>query len=180
MPSGGDWALRRDGAIFLEGTVGTTIDGCVLERLDGNAIMVSGFNRNTTVTRNEAAWIGDTIVALWGKTTSSDATYRELAPGMGEDGTAGEVPMFSYVAFNYCHEFGVNEKQSSFVFQAVTTQNVYEGNLVYNGPRAGINFNVRLLGGGARAWREQRGGGSPLLPLFRRTVSVEARTSQRM
>ena len=35
VPSGGDWALQRSAAIFVEGTEGTAIDACVLERLDG-------------------------------------------------------------------------------------------------------------------------------------------------
>jgi hypothetical protein len=141
MPSGGDWALRRDGAVFLEGTQGTTLDGNVYERLDGNAVMISGYNRGASVTRSEFAWIGDTAVASWGYTDSADATYRALAPGMGEDGTAGEQPWGSNVSFNLVREIGVWEKQSSFVFQAVTAANHYEGNVAYNGPRAGLNFS---------------------------------------
>ena len=43
VPSAGDWALDRVGAIFLQGTEGATFDGCTFERLDGNAVMVSGY-----------------------------------------------------------------------------------------------------------------------------------------
>ena len=42
VPSAGDWALDRWGAIFLQGTEGAKIDGCTFTRLDGNGIMVSG------------------------------------------------------------------------------------------------------------------------------------------
>ena len=140
MPSGGDWALRRDGAVFLQGTEDVVVDGCVLERVDGNAVMISGYNRRAAVTRNEFAWVGDTAIASWGFTSSADPVYRALAPGMGEDGTAGEQPWGNNISFNLVHEIGINEKQSSFLFQAVTMRNHVEGNVAYNGPRAGINF----------------------------------------
>ena len=45
VPSGGDWALQRTAALFFEGTEGCAIDGCVLQRLDGNAVMLSGYNQ---------------------------------------------------------------------------------------------------------------------------------------
>ena len=43
VPSAGDWALDRVGAVFLQGTEGVQVDGCTFERLDGNAVMVSGY-----------------------------------------------------------------------------------------------------------------------------------------
>ena len=51
--AGGDWALQRSGAVFLEGTKGVTIDSCLFTRLDGNALMISGYNRDTVISRNE-------------------------------------------------------------------------------------------------------------------------------
>ena len=50
VPSAGDWALDRFAAVFLQGTIGATITKCNFTRLDGNALMLSGFNRNTTIT----------------------------------------------------------------------------------------------------------------------------------
>lgn len=121
----------------------------MLERLDGNAVMLSGYNRRAQVTRNEFAWIGDTAIASWGKTTAADATYRALAPGLGEDATAGEQPQYNNISYNFVHEVGVWEKQSSFYFQAVTFNNHVEGNVAFNGPRAGINQNDGMGGGTA-------------------------------
>ena len=40
VPSGGDWALHRSGAVFLQGTKDAHISGGVFKRLDGNAIML--------------------------------------------------------------------------------------------------------------------------------------------
>ena len=49
MPSGGDWGLGRIAAVFIKGAVGTVIDSCNFQRLDGNAIMINGFARSTVI-----------------------------------------------------------------------------------------------------------------------------------
>ena len=135
MPSGGDWGLERMGALFFEGTKNVTVSSCIFERLDGNGIMVSGYNRNTTIQGNEFAWIGSTAIAQWGYTSGANVT------GMGWDGTDGNQPRFSCILNNFVHELGIWEKQSSFYFQAKSCQNLIKGNIFFNGPRAGINFN---------------------------------------
>ena len=135
MPSGGDWALERTGALFLEGTENTLIENCIFERLDGNGIMISGYNRNATILKNEFVWIGSTAIALWGYTKGADID------GMGWDGTDGNQPRMSNILYNFAHELGIWEKQSSFYFQAKSCQNMIKGNIFFNGPRAGINFN---------------------------------------
>jgi hypothetical protein len=40
VPSAGDWALDRYGAVFLQGTEQVTLADNTFERLDGNAVMV--------------------------------------------------------------------------------------------------------------------------------------------
>jgi hypothetical protein len=115
MPSGGDWCLQRSGAVFMEGTVGTIVDACTFSRLDSNAITISGFNRNVTISRNEIAWNGDNAIAVWGKTSipkSDCAECAARAPGFGYDGTAGEQPRFTKVVDNYVHEIGIFEKRA--------------------------------------------------------------------
>lgn len=37
-PSGGDWALNKNGAVFVEGSEGFVIDGCTFTRLDNTAV----------------------------------------------------------------------------------------------------------------------------------------------
>ena len=54
MPSGGDWGLQRRGAVYLEGTEGVTIEACLFTRNDGNAVMLSGYNRDTLLKDIEA------------------------------------------------------------------------------------------------------------------------------
>ena len=67
--------------------------------------MVSGWNRNTSITDNEFSWLGASAIAGWGYTDEND-------------GMAGLQPRFTYILRNIAREIGIIEKQSSFWFQA--------------------------------------------------------------
>ena len=141
MPSAGDWTLARTAALFFEGSEATTIAGCVFERLDGCAVMASGYTRAANISDNEFAWVGDTAIALWGRTTGDPVGLD------GPDGTDGNQPRGSLVSRNFAHELGIWEKQSSLLFQAKTSDTIAEGNIFFNGPRAAINLNDGFGGG---------------------------------
>lgn len=87
-------------------------------RLDGNGLVISGYNRNATILNNEFAWIGDSPMVAWG--------YSE-----GIDGTNGDQPRFTYVGGNIARELGHFEKQASPWFQAITCQVLLHSNLSY-------------------------------------------------
>jgi len=144
VPSAGDWALERFGAIFLEGTEGISVESCEIERVDGNGIMLSGYNRNTTIQNSDLAFIGGTAIALWGRTNETEGDNH---PQAGVDGTDGNSPRFTTVRGCSIREVGLYEKQSSFFMQAKTAQSTIDGNVFFNGPRAGINFNDGFGGG---------------------------------
>jgi len=140
IPSGGDWALARLAALQLEGTEGAVVDSCLFERLDGMAVLLSGYNRNARLTRNSFKWIGDSAMVAWGRTTG-DPTGQD-----GPDGTDGNQPRYTVVEYNIASEVGIWEKQSSLYMQAKTSDSWLHGNVGFNGPRAGVNFNdVRAL-----------------------------------
>ena len=126
LPSGGDWALQKQGAITVVGTEAVTIDKCLLTRLDGNAIFIGGYNRNLSITNNELSFIGDSAIASWGDTSAALNANRSLTvPGgfkVGPDGRGGEQPRGTVVSNNICHDIGLWQKQSSLWFQAVTAQ----------------------------------------------------------
>ena len=73
-PSGGDWALHRGGAVFLESTKDVLIRGCLFRRLDGNAVFLSRWNRHTLIEKNTFEWLGENAIATWGDTAKYDAT----------------------------------------------------------------------------------------------------------
>ncbi|ETO07724.1 hypothetical protein RFI_29663 [Reticulomyxa filosa] len=147
MPSGGDWALQRTGAIYLDGTWNVSISNNEMTRLDGIAISVNRYNRLTVIARNEIAWTGDSAITLWGDTNGITFPSSMDTSTMGWDGTDGNQPRGVQIIQNYVHELGIWEKQSSFLFQGKSCQNVIAYNIFYNGPRAGINFNDGFGGG---------------------------------
>lgn len=146
--------------VFVEGTELTNVSGCIFERIDGNAILLSSYNRNATIQYNEFAWIGATAVALWGNTESTGGADSILADGYGGDGTAGNQPRFTNVEYNLCRELGVWEKQSSCYTQFKSAQNTVQRNIFYNGPRAHISACLLRT-----RWEKGQGGCcSPLSP----------------
>ena len=109
VPSGGDWGLQRLGAIHLEGTTGVVLASCLVTRVDGNAVMLSGFNRNTSIVKNEFVWIGDSVVASWGYTAPLGGGAGDEALGQyrsGIDGRNGEQPRGTLMEQNFIHECG--------------------------------------------------------------------------
>ena len=121
VPSGGDWALERFGAIFMQNTEGATVDKCKVWRASGNGIMLSAYNLRPTITGSEFAWMGGSAIAAWGYTD-------EISDGgiHGIDGTTMDFPRYTLVEGNLFHEIGVWEKQSSAFFQAKTAQSTLE------------------------------------------------------
>eukprot|EP00980_Cylindrotheca_fusiformis_P013649 scaffold3513_cov102-Cylindrotheca_fusiformis.AAC.10 len=133
-PSGGDWALHRGGAIHLEGTEGITISDSLFRRLDGNAIMLSGYCKYTRVARSEFEWIGNGAIATWGDTD-------------GYNATSPTQPRFSVIEENVMSNLGLYQKQSSGWGQNKACLNTIRNNVMFNLPRAAINFNDGLGGG---------------------------------
>ena len=151
LPSGGDWALQRQGAITLAGTEGVQIASNLFTDLDGNAIFAGGYHRGLTIEANEFVGIGDTAIAAWGDTSEclSEDCALKLPAGvkMGPDARGGEQPHGTVVRGNLCREIGLWQKQSSLYFQAVAANTTVEGNVFFNGPRAALNFNDGAFGG---------------------------------
>ena len=130
-PSGGDWALHRGGALFIEHARGINVTRCRFKRLDGNALFLSRFTRDVSIELNEFEWIGENAIATWGETS-------------GYDATEGAQPRFTTVQLNIMRELGLWQKQSSAWAQAKSCHNTVRRNLMFNMPRAAINFNDNL------------------------------------
>ena len=127
-PSGGDWGLRRAGLIHLEGTERANITGSTFYRTDANAVFLAAYNRNASVVDCEFAYTGFSAVVTFGRTVQ-------------EDGTGGEQPWGTLIAYNKVHELGTFQLQSSAWFTSKSAATRFEGNVVFNIPRAAVNFN---------------------------------------
>ena len=64
-----------------------------------------------------------------------------------DDGTAGEQPWGTVIAYNKVHELGAFQLQSSAWFTSKACLTRAEGNVLFNGPRAMINVNDGFGGG---------------------------------
>ena len=113
----------------MQGTVNTLIDNCAFVRVDGNALMLSGYNRNATVQHSNFEWIGNTAMAAWGYTHELH-TSEGLPDGNGINGADGNQPRGTRIINNIVHEIGLYEKQSSCWFQAKSAQTLLEGKYV--------------------------------------------------
>lgn len=133
-PSGGDWALHRGGAVFVEGSSNVTIEGCTFRRLDGSAIFLSRRTRGIIIRRSVFEWLGENAIATWGDAKGFDATNEDQ-------------PIGTVIEHNVMRELGIFQKQSSGVGHNKAAKTTITSNIMFNMPRAAINFNDGLGGG---------------------------------
>ena len=99
---------------------------------------MSGFVRDSIIADGDFIKLGDSGVVSVG----------ELPEASPEDGTS--VPTFPSnvtIARNHFGQFGVFGKQTSALFIAVSKQISFVDNVLYDGPRAGVNINDGFGGG---------------------------------
>ena len=143
IPSGGDWAIARTGAIFASGVANLTVLSCTFTELDNNALFVAGFARGVAVRNSTFSSLGESAIALLGDVGGEE----ELAPAMGWDARNGDQPRGTLIANNLCFNIGIFQKQSACLFQAESALSTISANIFYDTPRAAINENELGMGG---------------------------------
>mmetsp|Transcript_8222 Transcript_8222/g.24363 ORF Transcript_8222/g.24363 Transcript_8222/m.24363 type:complete len:587 (-) Transcript_8222:104-1864(-) len=106
---------------------------------------LSDYARNTQITNSEFAWIGDSAVAAIGSTRFAKSHNLNNSDLM--DGTDGNQPRGTLFRSNVVREIGIYGKQTSAFVQSLACNTTIESSLLFNGPRAGINFNDGFGGG---------------------------------
>ena len=134
VPSGGDYTIHRGGAIFSEGVDGFTVQQCLFDSPGGNGLFMSKYMRNAVVENNIFRFVGDYPIAAVGSS--------ELM-----DGTSGDQPRGTVIAGNLIHDYGLFGKQTAAYMQSVSCETKITRNVIFNGPRSGINFNDGFGGG---------------------------------
>ena len=132
--SGGDWSIHRSASVFVEGANKFIIRNCTFDSPGGNALMLTNYIRNSVVEDNEFVWVGDSAIVLLGSTNLID-------------GTSGDQPRGTKILGNVVHENGIFGKQTAAFMQSMACQTELRGNVFFNGPRAGVNFNDGFGGG---------------------------------
>lgn len=149
-----DWALHRSGAITIEGSLDCSISNCEFSQLGGTAIMVTGFNRNTTIEQNHFQDIGATGICFVGEVSavrSPAFKYEQILDYNQIDKTPGPqnnlYPKNCLVYNNLIHDIGKIEKQATGVEISMSENITVKNNTIYNTPRAGINIGDGTWGG---------------------------------
>ena len=137
VPSGGDWAIHRGGAVFVDRAVDVGVSGCTFDQVDGSGVMLSRHVRNSSVSANSFFAVGETAILLVG----ASAKHRINMGG------SDEYPAFNAIERNLVDTVGVWVKQSAAYFKSLARQNVLRRNVFFGGPRSGINFNDGAMGG---------------------------------
>ena len=122
----------------MDGCTNFSIHDNLFIRLDNIAMSINRYNRYHEIYKNEFVFLGGSAITTWGDTVSNNKT---VPPGFGYDGTTGIQPRFINISYNFGHEIGIWEKQSTFYFEGKSCQNYVENNIIFNGPRSGMNKN---------------------------------------
>jgi len=117
---------------------GVEIKGCTFAQLGGNALALSGKVHNSVVADCDFLKTGDSGVVSVG-------TLPDRTPNDGSD--SDTIPF--NVTIERCHfgQTGVFGKQTSALFIAVSKRISFLNNVLYDGPRAGVNINDGYGGG---------------------------------
>ncbi len=137
VPSGGDWALYRGSALFVDGPADQIeVSNCMFDQVGGNALMFSNDVSNSRIVNNSFVNIGESAVLMVGSSKLVNATRG-----------AGRIPSRNTIANNLVDTVGVFGKQTSAYFKSLSDSNILRDNVFFNGPRAGVNFNDGGPGG---------------------------------
>jgi len=149
-----DWALYRGGAVLFAGAEDCSIEDSFLDRLGGNAIFVSNYNRRVTIRgchifqagANGVVFLGDPAAArspLFGYHSRQNFLKIDKTPGP----QTNNYPAECLVDDCLIHETGRVEKQTSPVDIDLAQDITVRHCSLYDCPRAGINIGDGCWGG---------------------------------
>lgn len=134
VPSLGDWALHRGGALRMEGSRNCAIRNCLFECLGGNAVFASRFNRDLVVCGCTFRDVGDSAVLLVGELETTTGTQKHF-------------PYGCRIENNHFHDLGRYGKQTAAVYISRAKRITVGHNLIHGLPRAGICIGDGTWGG---------------------------------
>ena len=149
-----DWMIYRGAAVYLENAENCTIQGCELTNLGGNAIFMSGYNRNIIIEGNHIYSCGASAISFIGLPSavrSPSFTYKEFVDFEDLDLEKGpkskDYPSDCKVDNNLIHDIGLVEKQVAGVQISMAMNISVSHNSIYDVPRSGINVSEGTWGG---------------------------------
>ena len=158
-----DWTIYRGGAVFLHGAEDCSIENCDFEQLGGNAIFISGYNRNLVVRGCLIRECGANGVAIVGEPKAVRSPMFSWGPGNPFSGGKPQLepqeidrapgplkedyPAKCLVEDCLITRIGRLEKQSACVEISMAQDINVRHCSAYEVPRAGINIGDGCWGG---------------------------------
>lgn len=149
-----DWTIYRGGALLLENTENCKITDCRFFDIGGNAILLSGYNKQDTISNNHISNAGASAIAFVGKPDAVRSPlfrYADFISYDKIDKTPGpksnNYPQDCIAVNNLVHDIGRIEKQATGVEIEMAARVTVKNNSIYNTPRAGINIGDGCFGG---------------------------------
>lgn len=149
-----DWTIYRGGVILMENTRNIKVTDCKFTDVGGNAIMLSGYNKNNTISGNHISGAGASGIAFVGETDavrSPSFRYEDYVSYGQLDKTPGpksnHYPQQCIAENNLIHDIGKIEKQATGIQIDIAANITVRHNSIYNTPRAGINIGDGAFGG---------------------------------
>ncbi|WP_020526236.1 PDZ domain-containing protein [Flexithrix dorotheae] len=149
-----DWTIYRGGAVLIENAENCSVSACEFTNLGGNAVFISGYNRNITIAENHIHDCGASAICFIGHPSavrSPAFQYGEFVPLEEMDTVSGPknefYPKDCVAEDNLIYRIGRIEKQTAGVQIAMAMDITVCHNSIYDVPRAGINIGDGTWGG---------------------------------
>ncbi len=137
-----DWAIVREGAIYMQDAEDITVQNCTFPYVGGNGVFMSAHNRNNIVQNCDFTNLGATGVAIIG-----DPSVQRKAPDFTPGPANDNYPKNITVTYCYMYDNGMFEKQTSAVCIAMSESVTVSHSTAHYGPRAGFNVCDGTFGG---------------------------------
>jgi len=149
-----DWKVARDGAVFIQGGERVQILDSDFQDLGGQAVFVSGYNRQVRISGNLFSNIGGTAISFVGLPSAVRNPlfeYGQSLPLSQIDRTPGpltdDYPADSKADDNLIHDIGRSDKQAAGIEISMAMNITLAHNSIYHVPRSGINIGDGTWGG---------------------------------
>ena len=147
-----DWAVARNGAVYISNCKNITLNDCVFDEIGGNCIFIDGKNSDIEISHCDFTNCGASGVCIFGnqKCVRDLSTWEDhhteisdFEPGPKYDDYPRNVKILNC----YFYNLGIYEKQTSAVSMSVCSRVTVKGCTVHRMPRAGINICDGSFGG---------------------------------
>ena len=150
-----DWTIYRGGAILIEGAEDCAIQSCDFYQIGSNAVFVSDYTRNVTISGCHMRDIGASAICFVGHPSAvRNPKYVPYGPPVSREeldtipGPKNNRYPANCMAYNnLLYNLGRVEKQGSGIQISMAMDITVSHNSIYDTPRAGINIGEGAWGG---------------------------------